>query len=257
MGGEKLQVENGNFTRIINKSLDDLIGAQLSGAEFAVCLVIIRKTWGFHKKEDQISISQFVKETHFSRQTVITALKRLQLVNLALLVKKGKSKKASNIWRFNKYVQLGKQTVLVKSTLPVTSQVDRTYKRKNTKERITRTSSSGLPSKSALSKMYKEDSRSFSDEYEPVIDAESGVAVKSKPTSGVGKQYQEILVWAAQQRGSGFVNIAKQYAAMKKMRLAGITPVAIKERWLEMADKPFWQENGYDFTNVLSTFDKK
>lgn len=45
----------------------------LKETELKVLLVIIRKTFGWHKKRDRISISQLMKFTGLSRQSVITA----------------------------------------------------------------------------------------------------------------------------------------------------------------------------------------
>jgi len=117
MADPDLQVENGNYTRIVNKSLEELVKVSLLGAEYAVVLFVIRKTYGFGKTEDQISLSQFEEGTNRSRPTVMKALKNLQLVNILQLVKVGDSKTASSIWRFNKYYttwKLVKPSKLVK-----------------------------------------------------------------------------------------------------------------------------------------------
>jgi phage replication O-like protein O len=105
MSHDELQVENGNFTRIVNPLIEHLIQIPFKGCELAVALYIIRKTYGFQKKQDEISISQFVKDLKRSRQTIVTALKNLQLVNIARLVSKGDSKKCSNRWEINKYYE--------------------------------------------------------------------------------------------------------------------------------------------------------
>lgn len=100
---EELQVENGNYTRVVNRVLEELVKAPLLGAELAICIFVIRKTYGFNKKEDEISLSQFEIGVERSRPTIVKALKNLQLVNILKLVKKGDSKKQSNVWVFNKY----------------------------------------------------------------------------------------------------------------------------------------------------------
>lgn len=104
MTKEELQVENGNFTRIINPLIDNLIKVPFKGCEVAVALFIIRKTYGFNKKQDEISLSQFEEAVGRSRHTVIKALKNLQLVNIVTLVQKGSMKGDGNIWRINKYI---------------------------------------------------------------------------------------------------------------------------------------------------------
>lgn len=113
------QVEGGRFTRIINVVIDELVFAPLLASEIKTCLFVIRKTWGFNKTTDKISLTQFEKATGQSRPTVIKALKNLQLVNILLLVKKGKSPLEGNEWKINKYTKtwkLVKTPLLVKSS---------------------------------------------------------------------------------------------------------------------------------------------
>ena len=103
MEDKELQLENGNYTRIINKALDELVKVPLLSAELAICLFVIRKTWGFNKSTDSISLSQFQKGVKRSRPTVVKALKNLQLVNILQLVKVGTHTNDGSEWKFNKY----------------------------------------------------------------------------------------------------------------------------------------------------------
>ena len=100
---EELQVENGNYTRIVNPLIENLVKIPFKGCELAVALFIIRKTYGYNKTQDEISLSQFCIGLNRSKQTIVTALHNLQLVKVARLVKRGTSKKSSNCWRINKY----------------------------------------------------------------------------------------------------------------------------------------------------------
>lgn len=100
---EELQVENGHFTRIVNPLLENLIKVPFKGCELSIAIFIIRKTYGFNKTQDELSISQIMEGIGRSRQTVVTGLKNLQLVNILRLVKKGNAKGVSNIWTINKY----------------------------------------------------------------------------------------------------------------------------------------------------------
>jgi len=70
------QKENG-YTGIANEILESLVMTRLLGSEFQIVLCIIRKTYGFQKKEDRISLSQFQKDTKISRPTVVKTLKNL------------------------------------------------------------------------------------------------------------------------------------------------------------------------------------
>ncbi len=100
---KELQVENGNFTRIVNPLIEELVKIPFKGCELAVALFIIRKTYGFQKKQDEISITQFENGLKRSRPVIVKALKNLQLVKVVKLVKRGSSKTCSNLWEINKY----------------------------------------------------------------------------------------------------------------------------------------------------------
>lgn len=77
------QKENG-YTAIANEILDELVKAGLLGAEYAICLFIMRKTYGFQKKLDRISLTQFEEFTNLSRPTVVHTLKNLVLRNIVV-----------------------------------------------------------------------------------------------------------------------------------------------------------------------------
>lgn len=75
------QTENG-FIRIAtggksNDVLMALIGSDLSALEWKIVMFIIRQTWGYGKKEDRISYSQFRKVTGASQNGVWKALNKL------------------------------------------------------------------------------------------------------------------------------------------------------------------------------------
>ena len=109
------QKENG-YTAIANEILEILINSGLNGTEIACVLLVIRKTYGYNKKQDQISVSQFEKHIPSSKRAIQNALKVLQLVQILTLVKKGNSKISSNVWAFNKNYtewQLVKKNALV------------------------------------------------------------------------------------------------------------------------------------------------
>jgi len=95
------QKENG-YTAIANEILQELIRAGLNGTELACVLFIIRKTYGFKKKQDKISISQFKANIPFSKRAICYALNRLQRVQVIAQVKKGISKKEASTYCFNK-----------------------------------------------------------------------------------------------------------------------------------------------------------
>ncbi|MFM0487983.1 replication protein [Paraburkholderia graminis] len=65
------QLENG-YTRLANELLDALINAGLTARQWAVVMAVIRKTYGFNKKADEIGLSQLslmtgIDKAHLSR----------------------------------------------------------------------------------------------------------------------------------------------------------------------------------------------
>ncbi len=97
------QLEDG-YTRIADEILDALIAYRLPGEQIQCLWFIIRKTYGFNKKWDMISNSQFVKATGMAKQSVNRALK-------GLIDKKVVNKKVDNYipsYEFNKHYKTWK-----------------------------------------------------------------------------------------------------------------------------------------------------
>lgn len=74
-----------NSFQLPNSVIDELL-ADLTGAELKCYLYVLRKTKGWNKEEDTISVSQFMKVTGLSNRKVIDACERL--VELGLLEQK-------------------------------------------------------------------------------------------------------------------------------------------------------------------------
>ncbi len=117
------QKENG-YTPISNELLDAIYGHKFTAPQMAIIFFILRKTYGYNKKEDGISISQFEQNIPYSRSSIIRNLVALQLVVVVLLVKKGNSKTSSNVYRINKNYnqwQLVATELLVSNKVPTSS----------------------------------------------------------------------------------------------------------------------------------------
>ena len=71
------QVEDG-YTRISNELFDAILGARLPAREISVVMSIIRKTYGYNKKQDDISASQIGALCGLARNHVTTTLKKLE-----------------------------------------------------------------------------------------------------------------------------------------------------------------------------------
>lgn len=77
------QLEDG-YTKIADELLEALPSARLSGGEFRIVLAIIRKTYGFGKKMDRISLSQFETMTGIPRKRCHKLLGELVTKNVIL-----------------------------------------------------------------------------------------------------------------------------------------------------------------------------
>lgn len=95
-----LQLEDGH-TRINNEVLEQLVKWGLLASEYKIIFFVIRKTWGWGKKEDIISLTQFEKNLNLSRHTVIDTIRNL--VSSKLLVKRSILGRQEISYSFNKY----------------------------------------------------------------------------------------------------------------------------------------------------------
>lgn len=71
------QLEDG-YTRIANEIFEQLAQTQLSGHEWRMLVIIWRKTYGWKKKQDMISLTQFMKLTGLSKSRCSEALSSLE-----------------------------------------------------------------------------------------------------------------------------------------------------------------------------------
>lgn len=98
--GANIQVENGDFLRVHNAIFELLAKAPLRGQQFRCLLFLFRKTYGFNKKEDKISLAQWADGTGLLRQNVWRELQLLIKCNVIYMTTSGH--KRPNIWGFNK-----------------------------------------------------------------------------------------------------------------------------------------------------------
>jgi phage replication O-like protein O len=71
-----VQLEKGYF-RVANGFWEAICRLRIPGEARQVFDFILRQTWGWKKREDRISLSQFVLGTGLSKKTVIKARKKL------------------------------------------------------------------------------------------------------------------------------------------------------------------------------------
>ena len=91
------QLEDG-FVRIVSELVDQFCRRNFNGAEWRVLWAVIRKTYGFNKREDVIAYSQFVKLTGLHHRAVGRTLKALKLKNVLIVTEA----RVGNSYRLNK-----------------------------------------------------------------------------------------------------------------------------------------------------------
>lgn len=83
-----------NHTQIPNELIDKWM-RELSHAQFKVMIAVCRKTIGWHKQTDSISVSQITEMTGVTKKTVIESLKQLE--KLRLITTKKEYRKTTDI----------------------------------------------------------------------------------------------------------------------------------------------------------------
>lgn len=131
------QVENG-YTRIANELLERFPMPGMNGSELRLVLVITRKTYGFSKTSDRISLSQFSKASGMNRAQAVETLR--SLIEKKIVIKDGsvyKLNKNYDEWVVCKRIPVCKSIPPSMQKHTKTSMQKHTHKRKketNTKE---------------------------------------------------------------------------------------------------------------------------
>ncbi len=129
------QIEDG-YTKIANKLLDALAKIRISGEARQILDLIFRKTYGFNKVQDRISLTQFMKGTGLSKVAVSKGVKKLQKMNLILLPKKVTKNKIFKINKdFDTWLPLPKKVtkkLLPKKVISVTKKGNYSLPKKST-----------------------------------------------------------------------------------------------------------------------------
>jgi phage replication O-like protein O len=115
LGMASPQVENGHID-IANELAEALAGIRISGEEYQCLWVIIRKTYGWHKKKDAIPLSQFVEMTGIKKSNAARALGRLysKKIIVVLNIDNTPAKVYGINKDFDKWVPLSKKSTVLK-----------------------------------------------------------------------------------------------------------------------------------------------
>jgi phage replication O-like protein O len=132
------QKEKG-YTAISNEIFDALARIRIPGECWQVLCVIFRKTYGFYKKEDSISLSQFVNFTGIKRQNVCRAIKKLILMNIVIKKDNGNVSNYCFQKDYELWKPLSKKIILSKKITNVIKNDNQGYsKKRHTKDTITK-----------------------------------------------------------------------------------------------------------------------
>jgi len=107
---EKIHMKNGNYTRIHNRILEELMKIHLSGYEIKIILAIWRKVYGWRKKEDSITFKQFQKMVKLPKSEISRTLTRLKERNLVVEIYNSSRRTYSFNKHFTTWKQLEKTT---------------------------------------------------------------------------------------------------------------------------------------------------
>lgn len=127
------QKEDGH-REIENKLFRALLKQKMTGSEWAICMAVIDKTYGYGKKFDQISYGCLSQLTEFNRQTVIKAVKSLELrrilvVNHRLPINQILFNKHYDTWVVNQRRLVNHRLPTSKPQTTKTSKLQTTHKR--------------------------------------------------------------------------------------------------------------------------------
>lgn len=125
--GAEIQIDKGGYTRIHNGILEQLAHRDFTSREYACILYLLRMTYGFSRKDCQLSNGDFADATNLDRTAIIKTLRRL--VERNVFIKIGGDPYHAATWSFNKYVEQWDMQTSVKTTTSdetTTSQNDTT-----------------------------------------------------------------------------------------------------------------------------------
>lgn len=95
-----MSVPKPNYTQTPNRFIDEYM-SKVSPHASMVYFVICRKTIGWHKDTEEISLSQIVSLTGISRNTVLKAIAELEAHGLINVTRKGSGRKSTNVYELN------------------------------------------------------------------------------------------------------------------------------------------------------------
>lgn len=158
------QKEKG-YTAIANEIMEALSKIRIPGEQMQCLLFLIRKTYGFNKKEDRIANSQFVRATGINKANVHRAIKGL--IDKQIVIKK--DTEFISRYQFNKDYRKWKalsKKITVKKV--VKKDIKTLSKKTPTKDTITKDNKDIVSAKIILKEINSLSGRKFED-FDPIL----------------------------------------------------------------------------------------
>lgn len=131
------QKENG-YVPIANELSEAFAKIRIAGEAWQIINVVLRKTYGFNKKADAISLSQFVLATGMSKTRVCQAISKL--ISMNIITKKGNY--VANIYSLNKdfstWKSLPKKVTLPKKEISITEKGNNHYQKQDIQKTVSK-----------------------------------------------------------------------------------------------------------------------
>ena len=78
-----------NYTRFPNAILEAIISGRYTEMQMTAILYIVRKTYGWHKSCDSISIKKMAEETGYARRAMLRTITQLEELNIISVERPG------------------------------------------------------------------------------------------------------------------------------------------------------------------------
>lgn len=140
-----IQLENG-YTRIANDLLEKFSKVKMSGTCWQVLMAILRKLYGFGKKEDWIEYSQIMKITELPKSRISFSIKQLCKYGIVTQKRNGIKQILSINKNFSRVIRThNSSTIINNSCAKVERSVTQTRTTKDNIKKMTKENSKGTP----------------------------------------------------------------------------------------------------------------
>lgn len=231
------QLEN-SYTKIANELLEAIAAIRIPGEAMQILLVIIRKTCGYHKNKDAISLSQFVSATGMKKPNVCRAIKKLLDMNI---IKPLSKKIIKIIEKDNAYISEYELNKDCASWKPLSKKITLSKKIKTVIKKDNLPLSKKIPTKETITKEIKERKESEilpSDYYQKTLKA------LGLPSTGIISPKDHSVLVALLKDNCNFDDIEQARIKRKKNRLEWIQDSVCEMRDARLATVAKPDENG-------------